>query len=173
MWYVIQTITGKEEELINMIRKSIDRDVYSDCFVIKAEWMKRLGGAWEVKVKPMFSGYVFIETEQPECVYTKLKRIPRFTRVLECERYEFVAVCDWEQAFLEEIAGKKRIVQLSDVTTKPDGSIVVHNGALQYFRKEIVKINYHKRIVVVKQTLLQKEQTLILGIRLNKDKLCY
>ena len=33
MWYVLQTLTGKEEELVRMIKKIVPCELYSDCFV--------------------------------------------------------------------------------------------------------------------------------------------
>ena len=69
MWYVIQTVTGKEEELMLFIRNILCRERYESCFVIYAQWMKRLGGEWQIQVRPLFPGYVFIDTEEPERLY--------------------------------------------------------------------------------------------------------
>ena len=75
MWYVIQTVTGKEEELMLFIRNILCRERYESCFVIYAQWMKRLGGEWQIQVRPLFPGYVFIDTEEPERLYMELKAV--------------------------------------------------------------------------------------------------
>ncbi len=43
MWYVIQTITGKEEELMLFMRTILCREHFDNSFVIYAEWMKKAG----------------------------------------------------------------------------------------------------------------------------------
>ena len=37
MWYVIQTTTGQEEILVEMMRKILSKELYRDCFYIKRE----------------------------------------------------------------------------------------------------------------------------------------
>lgn len=173
MWYVIQTITGKEEELIIMIKTVLDKELYTDCFAIKAEWMKRLSGEWRVQVRPLFPGYIFIESERPEDVFQKLKNIPKFSRILGNEKFEFVPVNKCEHDFLELISGggekEDRIVRLTEVVTGNTGKILSLNGVLQFLKKNIIEINYHKRYALVKTELFNKSQTLIFGIRLRHD----
>ena len=78
MWYVIQTITGKEEELMLFMRTILCREHFDNSFVIYAEWMKRLGGEWQIQVRPLFPGYVFIETKEPDRLYMELKAVRDF-----------------------------------------------------------------------------------------------
>lgn len=185
MWYVIQTMTGKEEELITLIRTILKEDLYTNCFVMKAEWMKRLGGEWNTQIRTLFPGYVFIDTEQPDEVFLELKQIPRFSKMLGTGKFEFTSVKKEEQEFLELISeipiqttnelmsdyntANYRIVRLTDVIRDENGTIVTLNGTLQYFKKDIVKINFHKRFAVVKTDLFSLKQTLVFGIRLGKD----
>ena len=184
MWYVIQTVTGREEELITFIRTIIDRELFEECFVIKAEWMKRLGGQWQIQVRPLFPGYIFIETEQPEAVFLKLKSVPRFSKVLGNGKFEFTPVNEEERKFLSLISREKknsvgqehekeqaqRIVRLTEVATDEAGAIVSMNGALEYFKDRIVRMNLHKRFAVIELTLFHKKRTLIFGIRLKHDR---
>ena len=37
MWYVIQTRTGEEDELITMIKQIVPKEYYEECFYIKRE----------------------------------------------------------------------------------------------------------------------------------------
>lgn len=103
MWYVIQTVTGKEEELIDMMNTILERDLYRDCFIIRAEWMKRLGGQWQTQVRPLFPGYVFVDSEQPEELFFSLKRVPRFSRIIGNGRFVFTPVEESEKTFLETL----------------------------------------------------------------------
>lgn len=184
MWYVIQTMAGKEEELITFIRTIINRELFAECFVIKAEWMKRLGGRWQTQVRPLFSGYIFIDTEQPEEIFLKLKSIPRFSKMLGNEKFEFTPVNDEEKKFLAMISSEQnrttgqedekeqaqRIVKLTEIVTDEFGAVASMNGILECFKENIVRINLHKRFAVVDMTLFHKKRTLIFGIKLKQDR---
>lgn len=175
MWYVIQTVTGKEEELMFFIRSLLSRGDYENCFAIHAEWLKRLGGEWLVQTRSLFPGYVFMETEKPDRIFMDLKSVPRFSRLLGNGKNEFVPVKREEERFLRKLTNTEvnteipdhPVIQLSTVETNKDGGIIRMEGALSSFQKEIVKINLHKRYAVVKTGLLGEERSLVFGIRLK------
>ncbi len=55
------------------MRTILCREHFDNSFVIYAEWMKRLGGEWQIQVRPLFPGYVFIETKEPDRLYMELR----------------------------------------------------------------------------------------------------
>lgn len=59
MWYVIQTITGKEQELVDLVYKMLPKTVYKECFFLKRQLLKRLGGEWLEVTETLFPAYVF------------------------------------------------------------------------------------------------------------------
>lgn len=174
MWYVIQTMAGKEEELVlfadtYMFSKD-KRD--NRCFVPKAEWMKRLGGEWRVQTRPLFPGYVFVETEKPDVLFMKLKPVPKFTKLLGTGECQFVPLETEEEMFFHKILDEgNNIVRLSGIGVTPDGKITWMDGPLSYMKENILKINFHKRYAVVKMRILGVDKTAILGVRLEKDQL--
>ena len=173
MWYVIQTITGKEDELIAMMRVILDPALYRDCFVMRAEWMKRLGGVWQVQIRPLFPGYVIVDTERPEELFLALKGVPRFSRLLGNGRFAFTALEAEERAFLRILAESggtcPHLARRSLVETSPDGAILCVHDLLARLRPQIERINLHKRYAIVRVPFLHEERTAILGIRLKKD----
>lgn len=183
MWYVIQTVTGKEEELLTFIRTILSKELYVDCFVIRAEWMKRLGGEWQVQVRPLFPGYVFIDTEMPEPLFIELKSVPRFSKLLGNGKAEFIPVEKVEKDFLKILTGNaarnrqpddfkehdRWIVKRSLVEADSSGNVMKIEGPLNSFKSHIQQINYHKRYAVVKTNFFKREQTMLFGVRLNKD----
>lgn len=175
MWYVIQTVTGKEEELLTFMRTIIRRDLYTECFVIKAEWMKHLGGTWQIQKRTIFPGYVFIDTEQPEILFQELKDIPKFSKILETGQFEFTPVNDKEKELLQLLIQKshlfERVICLSEIELDDQGKIASICGALRYFKNQIIKFDFHKRFAVISVSALGGERTLLLGIKLNKDKI--
>ena len=48
MWYVIQTIAGNEEKLASQINIMLSKSLYTECFVIRSERLKRLGEEWRI-----------------------------------------------------------------------------------------------------------------------------
>lgn len=187
MWYVIQTITRKEEELVSMIRSLLPQTIYESCFIIRAEWMKRLGGEWQIQTGPLFPGYVFIDTDCPKQVFQELRGLPRFTRLLGNDRFEFTAVEPEEHAYLEQICDKKNqecpdgvakrnycrnseyLVRLTEAETAKDGTLKTLHGPLEYFAGKIETVNLHKRYAVAKVTVGHQERTVLFGIRLKRD----
>lgn len=87
MWYVIQTITGKEQDLVDTIKQVMicERKKYQRCFVVYQEYAYRTHGAPEFHIEPLFPSYVFVETETPEEFFFELKRVPRMSKLLGTE----------------------------------------------------------------------------------------
>ena len=179
MWYVIQTITGKEEELMLFMRTILCREHFDNSFVIYAEWMKRLGGEWQIQVRPLFPGYVFIETKEPDRLYMELKAVPKFSRLLGTGKDEFVPVSEEEEQFLRMIIdngetavstvnNERAVVKLTVVETEADGGIISMDGARSCVNRNDGTVNLHKLYAVVKTRLLGEERSLVFGIQLKR-----
>ena len=82
MWYVIQTITGKEQELVDLVYKMLPKTVYKECFFLKRQLLKRLGGEWLEVTETLFPAYVFLDLTNADEVFYELKRIPEFSKLL-------------------------------------------------------------------------------------------
>lgn len=177
MWYVIQTMTGKEEELRLQLNALLDRERFRGCFIIRAEWLKRLGGKWEVQVRPLFPGYVFVETGRPEELFLKLKETPGYARLLGNGRYEFTALEEGEENFLKTICrvgqeeddfpgspGTRWLVRLSTAQPRSAGEGWRIRGPLKAFERQIERINLHKRYAVVRVRMGRREQTVLFGL---------
>ena len=170
MWYVIQTTTGKEEELVAGIHAVLAGKGYRDCFVIKAEWLKRLGGTWRLQVCPLFPGYVFIETDSPGRIFQGLKQVPKYSKILGNGAFEFTAVEEEERRLLERLcgagdekerrtkrgnrenpenraSGQRWVVRLTEASVEQDGTVTFGKGPLTELKdftelkKEIKEIN--------------------------------
>ena len=102
MWHVIQTITGKEQELENVIWKVIDRECYHNCFVLYQECFWRKKGELERDMEPLFPSYVFVETDRPEEFLVELKRLPKVSRFLGMDGC-FWGIYEEEELFLQRL----------------------------------------------------------------------
>ena len=170
MWYVIQTMTGQEELLVDLIRRMIPEGDYAECFYIKRECARKDDGRWNVYVAALFPGYVFVDTDRPKELYQDLRGIPKLTRLLKCEDEVFLAVEEEEREFLEQIQSRGHLVRRSKVTLDEEKKIIAAEGAVGKYLEQIVKQRIRKRYVLIRQKFLGKERKIMLGIRLEEDE---
>ena len=169
LWYVLQTRTGEEEKLIDLICKMVPKELYGDCFVIYQEQLWRRQQQNFVHVKRVFPGYVFIASKDPEALFFCLKRVPAMTKLMADDESFFLAVEREEAEFLQKIMNKDHVIGLSYLLTDGKGTILQVSGPLESCLDQIVKYRYGKRHVLVRLKLLGKEKTIMLGIMLKED----
>lgn len=169
MWYVIQTITGKEQELVDVIGKVLEekgkKDGYN-CFIIRRECVWRMEGGYQVHIKPLFPSYVFVETDTPDKLFYDLKRIPKLTKLLGCDG-SFWAVQKEEEELLRKLVGDdpEYVVRRSPVEVNKDGEFVFVGGILKEYAGRIVKKRLRKRVVVIEIPFLGEIKKIEIGIK--------
>ena len=174
MWYVIQTITGKEEELARTVRTNLPPSLCEDCFSVKRRLLKRLGGEWLPVTETLFPSYVFVETDSPEQLFYELKKIPEYTKLLGSEESGFLPLEKEEEDFLKKICHREEngfMAELTDVYLGETGEIRKADGPLRFFLDKIVKLNLRKRFAVTELTIAGRKQTAVFGIRLRREEL--
>lgn len=170
MWYVIQIMTGKEEEVKGIIEKSVGHECFQCCFFLKRERVWRRGGACIVHVEPLFPGYIFVETDKPEELYVRLRQIPQFTKLLKSEENIFLAVEAEEREFLMSLVNGDReyVVRLSEVEIDEEKNIVAVRGPLERYRDRIVRKKLRLRYVMIRVMLLGEERDVLVGIKVRE-----
>lgn len=143
MWYVIWTITGREEKLRQEITGRLPEQLFSKCRIpCRMESRKKDGKRIEVK-KVLFPGYLFIETDDIEAVYMELRKLSCFSRLLktgEC----YTPVSPDEERLIRRLTGDTEVVELS-YGIMGDSRVVIQNGPLKGMEGYIKKIDRHKR----------------------------
>ena len=128
MWYVIQTSTGEEEELITMIERIVPKGYYEECFCIRRERFRKIGGRDEIDLYPLFPAYVFVVTENPKRMFLELKRVPKLTKLLSDQQDSFFCVDEDEEMFLKSVQDEKHVVRRSLVEVDAEGRIIGAEG---------------------------------------------
>lgn len=172
MWYVIQTATGREDELAEAVKKQIPGRLYGSCFSVKRELLKRLGGGWQTVTETLFPSYVFLETKRPEQLFYELKRLPEYARILGDNKGSFIPLEEEEEEFFKKLIGggsRPSVAELTTLDLDESGEIRNADGPLRFFLDRIVKINLRKRFAVVELRFAGRRQTAVMGIRLKKD----
>lgn len=172
MWYVIQVMTGKEEEMKTIIESKLHRDLYEDCFYIRRERIWCLEGQKICHVETMFPGYLFVTTKDPEALYWELKHIPGLTKLLRAEEDIFLAVSSEEQEFLENLidGDKEKIVRLSDVELDDEKKILSAEGPLKHYVGSIVKKKIRLGYVMIEKELFGQRRKILIGIRTREER---
>ena len=166
MWYVIQPLGGKEEETAGMIRRNISSCYAKECFIPKRERYKKFHGVWNKEEEILFRGYVFVVSEKPEGLYRELKQIPRLTRLLGREDEYFFALSQEEEKMVRGLGDEKHKTSISRIEVGEGKKIRVRVGPLKGFTGDVVKVNLHKREVVVRVAFMGRPMELKMGVEI-------
>ena len=189
MWYVIQTVTGKEQELMKAIENVLvgnkREETYKRCFTLERECIWRIEGQFRIHIEPLFPSYVIAETDNPDAFFIALKQVPKLAKLLGAEG-NFWSIGAYEEQFLHNMIETARkesnlnasegsraeryIVQRSLVHVDANGQIVSAEGALRDYWSQIVKQRLRKRSVIIEIPFLGETRRIQLGIRLDEDK---
>lgn len=143
MWYVIQVATGKEEQILSMIKKYGIQKYLKECFSPKYERGRKYLGQWRQEESILFPGYIFVISDQIEKLYQSLKYVPELTKILGFgEKWTPMEKEDIE--IVEQLSGKERVVRFSKGYIAGN-KVVVSEGPLQGMEGVIKKIDRHKR----------------------------
>ena len=168
-WYVIQTYTGREEQLVEMIRRIVPRGYYGECFVIYSEQLRHRQQENQIHVLRLFPGYVFISSNNIEQLFRWLKRVPAMSKIMTADDFAFTPLGDGEAEFLLGIMDADHVVRLSYVATDGRDHVTYLSGPLEQCREQIQSYRFRKRYAIVRLMLEGCEKDVKLGIILNDD----
>lgn len=169
MWYVLQTMTGREEALVEMVKKTVPPSLFEDCFIAYYERVWRKQQQSIVHIERLFPGYVFIVTDEPDKVFLELKHIPAMAKLLSDGDFGFVPIRAHEEAFLREMLQEDGIVRLSYVEKDRNGHVYRVSGPLHNYMGQVEKYQFKKRYAIIRFEMLGEEKTAALGIILKED----
>lgn len=170
MWYVIQTLGGEEERTADMIRKMISSNYIEECFIPKRERMKKFHGSWNKTEEILFRGYVFVVSNNPKELYGKLKQIPRLTKILGRETDYFFSLDNEDKELIQRLGNQEHKTCLSKVVVEEGTGVRVIAGPLKGHMGNVVKVNLHKREVVVEVKFMGREMKLFMGIEMVESE---
>ena len=168
MWYVVQTIKGKERMIAAQIKNDVIKD-NEETFIIESERMYRIKGEWIKERKPLFPGYVFVATEDPTDFRIRLRsnRKLYMLRILGADKKAEPIRPD-EEEFLRQMGGEDHIVCYSEGFCVGD-RIVVEKGPLAGKEGIIKKTDRHRRMAIIGVMLMGKETDVHIGLGLVKS----
>ena len=169
LWYVIQTYTGKEEKLIEMIRRIIPGDLYGECFVAYHEQLRSRNRENQVHIERIFPGYAFITSDEPVELFNHLKKVPAMSKMMAAGEFYFTPLEDDEASFLAGIMDRDHVIRLSYVATNGRDKVSWLSGPLEICGNRIAGYQFRKRYALVRLSIAGREKEVRLGIILNDD----
>lgn len=168
-WYLLKTWAGREEELVNVIQRMVPDTLCKECFVINQEriWIRQKRNI--LHMEPLFPGCVFLTSQQPEPILSRIERIPAITRWIADGNLSILRMMEEDGKFLEELSGKEHRVKLSYVLKDEQGNICKLSEPLKHYQGQIEKIQFKKRYAMIRHRFWGEEKTFILGIMLKED----
>lgn len=171
MWYVIQTISGKEHEVCMWINTHVDKNIFRRCFVPLFEDVWRKEGIGHISIKKMFAGYLFVETDTPEMIYEELKKLPQLSVLLSDKETEsrFFAPLYKEEEELFDTILSDGLMTVSYIHINRNGKINRIIGPLHSYHEHIVKMDIGHRRAIVNIPILGETKRLKFGLWLDID----
>ncbi len=165
MWYIVQTLKGKEitsaERMIRDVRKPGE-----EAFVMENERMYKVKGEWITDRRPMFPGYVFIQTAEPLDFDLRLRKKLHPLKLLRVDD-AITPIYPEEEQYLRRIGGREHIASYSEGFCIGD-EIVIESGAFKGFDGEVRKLDRHKRLAVIGIPLMGKLVDVTIGLGIIK-----
>lgn len=164
MWYVLQVTEGREDIMCERCKKSFLGKEASQIFVPKYVWLKKVKGVRQKEVKPLFSGYLFVESKTPDVLKKRLQLFQGVRPV--CVRGGFYPITEEEEVFLCQFFGEEKLVRFSTGYIV-DGELRVIDGALKNFSTKIKRIDRHNRLAEIELFLFGQERRIRVGLEVK------
>lgn len=162
MWYVIWTITGKEEQCRQQILKNCDASTYDRCVIPLIQRKRREKGAWVMKTERFAPSYLFVESETIGAFAEELPRIAGFTKLLQNDNL-FLPLHPREEELLTKLIGDGEIITES-IGVKEGQQVTITQGPLQGLEGMIKHIDRHKRMAVLEMEIFGRIVEMKLGL---------
>lgn len=164
-WVVAKVTNGKEDETCKTCAQMLPKDVLEDIFVPKHVRFKKYKGEWRKETRPLYSGYVFMVTNDPAALDKALTKVPGYHRLLKADDI-ILTVSGEEKAFLNRIAGRDNVVDISTGYKEGD-KIKVVSGPMMGLEGDIIHVDRHKRLVTINVSLFGRNVKTTLGLELT------
>jgi transcriptional antiterminator NusG len=169
-WVILFARTGSEEKLMDILKEKLNADQYLP-FVPTKETPYRNKGVVHKLRKPLFPGYVFVQTEmEPSLIADELtvtlKSVKEVYSILHYgDNKKDVAVREEERSHWERLFNTDFCI-VGSVGFIEGDTVRIISGALIGLEGQIKKINRHSRQAVVEMVMVGavREVTLMLEI---------
>ena len=162
MWYVVQTLSGKEYAAIEKCKNALDRQFAARIFTPTCQIKKKFKGQWEVKELIAFPGYIFIESDMPGELEESLKHIATIVTPVRIGG-GFYPVRKEEEDTLRRLMDGNDCICIS-VGHIVDQKLIIERGPLNGFTESVKWIDRHKRLAELEVQLFDEKRKIRVGL---------
>lgn len=165
--YVVQVETRREQRAKTLIENMLPRDAIGEVFYPTYVKQIRHQGVWREEKALLVPGYLYLSTDDIDCVVRHLREIPALTKVLGTQLC-FVPLTDDELMWLGQLTEPgKRTVAMSRGVIEGD-QVRIISGPLRGHEARIAKIDRHKRIAQIQFQILGRTTLVRVGLEIVK-----
>lgn len=161
MWYVLQTMTSEEDKCKLLCELHIPSGCYSELFIPMCITKKHFKKEWHDIKKPLFPGYVFVDTDHIEDFAKSLIHVKCFAKLLKVGD-EITPVSAEERTFLESLMDTDYVISYSQGFLVGD-KVFITEGALRNQTALIQKVDRHRRIAMLDVNLFGRSTLVEVG----------
>lgn len=171
-WYALRTVLGKEETAAELIRQTVNSELWEFCTVLKKQKLFRADGKLILDTELMFPGFILVKTDQMEKLAEVLERSREYPQPVGGKERP-VRIEDEDLRFLQQVCGERldAPMGLSEVETDDEGNLIRVGGILKLYSEKIVRKRLRKRYVLAEVGLFGRQETILFGIRLPGDQI--
>lgn len=172
MWYTLQVKKGQEEYFCQMIQEKINKKskntLIQECFFLQRERMKKFGGRFHKVQEIVFPPYIFVHTNQEKEVTQLFEQTPELSELLHSK--QFTPLQKEEVDFILRWGDETHLLKLSAIRVKEDKTVEIIDGSLKNYKKELVKLDLHRRTAIIQTQFLGEKREVHLGFQIvGKD----
>ena len=166
MYYVIWTLTGKEDIVKDEIVAQIGQENKEKIHILTRERKQKYRGEWQIRKEKLFPGYLFMDLEasQVEPVRQALRKATEHAKVLKTGD-ELYPIYKQEEQFLRRLTGDTTNVAVSVGVIEGD-KIIIKKGPLIGMEGMIKRIDRHKRMAVLEVELFNRVSEVKVGLEI-------
>ena len=180
-WYVLYVKSNTEHRVIKEMNQYIETLLLYykvEPFVLESEQYyrnkkyQRLGNKYQKR--PLFPGYVFIETDMPDTefiqvFYDYIYKSSSIIKLLPSNNKNRLAISDEEKTRLEYWSLGRRCIDHSEGYTEGD-EVIITSGPLVGQEALITHINRHNRCAEIEMNFLGRKQKIKIALEIIKRK---
>lgn len=167
MWYVIQTMKGKEKKVAEEVQYDVAKEDET-VFIFENELEYKVNGKWVKDTNPFFPGYIFVDLdkEKAEDFDIRLRKEKHPLKLLQADG-KVTPIRPDEEEYLTKIGGDEHIVRNS-IGFRVDDMVSITSGSFMGWKGEIRKIDRHKRRAVICVPIMGRDVEVSIGLEIVK-----
>jgi len=139
---VVQVVPSREDAAARRVA-ALGGDAVQTCFPLRRQMLRKKAGAWNYALEPLFPGYLFLASDDPEAVDFALRRSTQPDLMLGADG-RLATLSDAEAALVHALADAQGVVRSSRGRIV-EGDLVVESGPLVGLEELVRRVDRHHR----------------------------